>query len=111
MEIVRRLFNTSEKLDWNEYAVPCLNDYMKRMQLSGYNENYRKHVLKQGLGIFDSMLKKDKEGLQPINRPKYWNRSERIKRKRKKEKDWSTRGDILPQFLFLQHQEVSLPLS
>ena len=51
MEIVRRLLNTSNKLDWKEYAVPCLNEDMKWMQVSGYDETYRKNVLKQGLGI------------------------------------------------------------
>ena len=42
-EIVRRLQNTSRKLDWDLF---CLNiQYMLRMKKAGYNEDYRKHVL------------------------------------------------------------------
>ena len=51
------------------------------MQLSGYKTNYRKHILKQGLGIFDSMVKNNIDGMQPVNTPTDWNRGERLKKK------------------------------
>ena len=34
-EVLRRIFNTSPRLDWNEEVVPVLNDYMGRMLTAG----------------------------------------------------------------------------
>ena len=49
MKLVRRMVNTSEKLDWNESMAPVLTDYMGRMYQAGYDESYRRRVLERAL--------------------------------------------------------------
>ena len=44
-EVLRRMFNTSGRLDWQSYGAPCLTNYMYRMKQAGYEESYRKNVL------------------------------------------------------------------
>ena len=39
-KLVRRVFNTSTKLDWDEEVAPVLTDYMGRIYLAGYSEGY-----------------------------------------------------------------------
>ena len=53
--MVRRILNTSTRLEWDEYVAPTLSEYMKRMALAGYNENYRKTTLIHAISIFDHM--------------------------------------------------------
>ena len=67
-EIVRRLCNTSRKLDWNQYFVPILDDYMVRMKKPGYEENYRKNVLLSALAVYDKKIEDDANGVMPMNR-------------------------------------------
>jgi hypothetical protein len=47
-EVVRRLMNTSKRINL-ENGAPLLSDYMKRMQIDGYNEGYRKTTFKYAL--------------------------------------------------------------
>ena len=51
-EIVRRLMNTSRELDWDQYVVPILSEYMARMKAAGYNQDYRQHVLQNALSVY-----------------------------------------------------------
>ena len=44
-ELVRRIVNTSDKLDWEENVAPVLTDYMGRMLQAGYDQNYRRRIL------------------------------------------------------------------
>ena len=37
-ELVRRMCNTSRLLDWDQFVVPVLNDYMLRMARAGYHQ-------------------------------------------------------------------------
>ena len=76
-ELVRRLLNTSRKLDWDSNTAPILTEYMGRMLIAGYNEGYRRSCLGHALRIYDSMVLDDIEGRRPIHRPKDWNREER----------------------------------
>ena len=91
-ELVRRLSNTSVKLDWDKYTAPILSDYMGRMKQAGYSENYRKHVLKNALARFDKRLEDDKNGVSPMNRPTGYNQVERKKQKQMKKKNWYAKG-------------------
>ena len=91
-ELVRRLSNTSVKLDWDTYAAPILSDYMSRMMQAGYSEDYRKHVLKNALARFDKRISDDKNGVSPMNRPTGYNQVERKKQKKLKKKNWYSKG-------------------
>ena len=94
-EIVRRLCNTSRKLNWDEYFVPILNDFMKRMKQAGYNEKYRKNVLMSALAVYDKKVKDDNDGVMPMNRPTGYKKEERRKQKKQKKKDWGTKGGYI----------------
>ena len=78
-ELVRRMMNTSTRLDWETHTAPVLNDYMVRMKQAGYWENYRKHVLENALAVYDKKLKDAKDGVRPFNRPTGY---EMVKRKK-----------------------------
>ena len=47
------------------------------------------------LRMYDKMVKDEKEGGIPVHRPKDWNTAERIKSKRNKKHNWSTRGGCI----------------
>ena len=91
-EIIRRILNTSVRLEWDIYVTPVLTEFMKRMELAGYNQGYRRNTLQHALGIYDNMKKEHELGVKPLNRPKSWQREKRDSEKRKKRKSWSTRG-------------------
>jgi hypothetical protein len=98
-ELVRRLLNTSRKLDWDSNTAPILTEYMGRMLIAGYNEGYRRSCLGHALRIYDSMVLDDIEGRRPIHRPKDWNREERRIDKQNKKYSWSTKGGYIAPIL------------
>ena len=58
-DVLRRLFNSSNKLDWKTDTAPVLTDYMSCMKQAGYSEWYRKDTLLRALRIYDKMLEND----------------------------------------------------
>ena len=91
-ELVRRMLNTSVRLDWDTMFAPVLTDYMERMKTAGYAENYRRSSLAHAFRIYDKMKKDDQEETRPLHRPKDWNLEERRIQKRKKKRSWSCTG-------------------
>ena len=63
-----------------------------RLTQSGYSQTYRKEVLRNAVNIYEHKLKLDREGAQPLNRPKGYRKEERRKEKKKKRHSWGTRG-------------------
>ena len=94
-ELVRRMMNTSKRLDWNEFVAPVLTEYMRRMAKAGYPENYRRNILKNAIFIYKGKVKNDENGTSPLNRHKTFMKSERRKSKLQKRKSWGTNGDYL----------------
>ena len=45
-ELVRRILNTSRRLDWSTSVALVLEKYMRRMMAGGYSEKYREDVLR-----------------------------------------------------------------
>ena len=86
-ELVRRMCNTSRLLDWDQFVVPVLNDYMLRMARAGYHQEYRKNVLLNAFAVYDSKVKKHIDGDCPINRPPGYKKVERRKAKIQKKRD------------------------
>ena len=109
-EVVRRLVNTSTRIEW-ENITPVLSNYMKRMQIGGYYEGYRKTTLKHALEIYDRKLLSHETGQQPLNRPRCWQEGERRREKRKRRNNWSAKGGCIPPYLYLQPLVVSLQMS
>ena len=92
---VRRILNTSSRLDWQETVAPILTDYMKRMMEGGYDERYRMSTIKHALRIHDRMLEEHQEGIRPIHRPHDWQAETRRLDKKRKRHAWSTRGGYI----------------
>ena len=96
-EILRRIMNCSKRLDWEKDTAPILSEYMRRMKEAGYQEKYRKNVVRKAINIYNIKLEDERKGVRPIFRPKTWRKEERSKEKENKKKDWGTRkGHIAP---------------
>ena len=52
-EVIRRLLNSSNRIDWKTEVAPIITSYMKRMEKAGYKEQYRKSVLQHAIEIYD----------------------------------------------------------
>ena len=94
-EIVRRLLNSSPRLDWKTEVAPVITEYMRRMKDAGYGERYRKSVLEQAIAIYDAKKEEEKNGQRPMYRPRSWQKEERRKKKRESKHDWSTKGGCI----------------
>ena len=94
-EMIRRILNTSSRLDWEEHTAPILTDYMVRMKKAEYSEIYRKIVLEKTFKRHDKMVKEDEEGRRPLHRPKDWQKEERLKDKKRKRYNWGTKGGCI----------------
>ena len=54
-EVLRRLFNSSMRLDWKTEIAPVITEYMARMMQAGYPEKYRRDTLSRALRICTRM--------------------------------------------------------
>ena len=90
-DILRILLRCSPDLPWSTTATH-VNDYMKRLQFSHYDEKFREEVLRSALKAYDSIKEKDQNGEQPLYRPKNWQRTDRKKKRRGKKEDWYKKG-------------------
>ena len=91
-ELLRRILNTSARLEWQREVAPVLTEYMKRMYKAGYSEGYRKNILTHTLRIYDRMKNEECEGVRPLYRPKDWEMEKRIIDKKRKKNNWATKG-------------------
>ena len=94
-EVIRRLLNSSVKLDWDQEVAPVITTYMSRMMTDGYDEMFRKRILERALGIYDKMRRDDLAGVRPLHRPRWWEAEMRMKEKKKKKHSWSTKGGFV----------------
>ena len=94
-ELVRRMSNFSRKLNWDQFVVPVLNEYMVRMAKAGYHQEYRKNVLLNAFAVFDSKVKRHFDGDCPLNRPPGYKKVERQRAKVQKKKNWGTKGGFM----------------
>ena len=91
-EILRILRHCSPYLSWDRVCIH-INNYMKKLQFSGYNKNFRYDVINSALKAFEIIKQNANEGVRPINRPKQWKREERrIERETKKKRWYKTGG-------------------
>ena len=86
-EVVRILRNCSRHLPWS-VAREHVEQYMARMQFSGYKKEFRAEVVESALKAYDMMTERDATGEEPLYRPKGWKRVERAKGRRTKRTDW-----------------------
>ena len=99
-EVLRRLLNSSKRLNWETETAPVITDYMLRMKSAGYTEKYRAEVLQHAFSIYDKKLEEERNGVRPMYRPKSWKKKERRETKRNKKLNWATsKGHIAPIFV------------
>ena len=99
-EVLRRLLNCSNRLDWKTEIAPIITEYMNRMRLAEYSERYREDVLTHALSIYDDKWKANNEGTRPIYRSKDYQKEERRRDKEKKRHEWAKKGGhIAPIFV------------
>ena len=75
-EVVRTRRNTHPDLPWST-TVRHLDIFSRRMQLSGYNQDFRYQVIKSGIEGYDKMREVELAGGRPVNRPRSWNEDRR----------------------------------
>ena len=90
-EILRILLRCSPKLPWTE-TVKHIENYMKRLQFSGYSKRFRTEVWKSALKAYREIKRKDQEKEQPMYRNKKWKRNERERNRRTKKEGWYKKG-------------------
>ena len=90
-QTLRILRNCSEDLPW-DITKKHLDQMMRRMQYSGYNQKFRYEVLTSAFNGFEKMKEKDENGEQPLYRSKQWRKEERRIEKESKKKNWYKNG-------------------
>ena len=90
-EMLRVLLHCSRYLTWN-HVTGHLNNFMKKMQYSGYKQPMRYDVTKSAFNAYKTMMENEANNIRPINRPKNWNRLDRIRQKVKKRSEWYKQG-------------------
>ena len=94
-EVIRRLRNTRESLDWNEFKAPILTKFCKKMARSGYPESYRAEVIKSGVVGYERQLEASRSGEKPLFRPRDWKQEERRRRKLVRKTSWYRPADCV----------------
>ena len=90
-EMLRILLHCSNQIPW-AMVLPHLNNFMRKMQFSGYDKTFRYAVAKSAINAYESIRDKETNGIRPMHRPKEWKRAERIEEREDKKKTWLKRG-------------------
>ena len=56
-----------------------VNEYIKRLQFSGYNKEFRYDVYNAANKAYQKKVEESRAGIRPLHRPKSWRRDERGK--------------------------------
>ncbi len=86
-ELLQIMRNCCPQLEDNQ-RNGHINDYMMRMQFSGYDKEFRFDVFSSATKAHSVELQKSESGERPLHRPKEWERSRRKKEKIEKKKTW-----------------------
>ena len=90
-EMLTIMINCSPLLD-EERRKEHLNNYMKRLQFSGYDKEFRFDVYNGANKAYQKLMNESNRGLRPLHRPKNWKRSERQLEKEQKKRTWYKQG-------------------
>ena len=69
-------------------VVKHIDEYMLRLQFSGYCKRLREDILKSALNAYKKIKEDVEKGRRPLYRAKQWKQEERYKVKRRKKKEW-----------------------
>ena len=70
-EMLRILLHCSNLLPW-ETVCEHVNNLLKKMQYSGYNQLFRYNVTRSAMKAYNTIKKNEELGIRPMNRPKHW---------------------------------------
>ena len=90
-EMLRILLHCSDQLPW-EIVCTHLNNFMKKLQYSGYTQTFRYNVTQSAMKAYEVIKRKSELGIRPVHRLKSWRRHERAKEKRRKKRTWYKDG-------------------
>ena len=90
-ELLTIMTNCSPQLD-EAKPKQHINEYMKRLQFSGYNKEFRYDIYNSAKKAHQKMKEDSSNGVRPIHRPKSWKRQERKREKENKRKTWYKKG-------------------
>jgi hypothetical protein len=90
-EVLRILLHTSRNLPW-DVVRQHVNKLLIKMQFSGYEQRFRYEVTKSAINAYQTMMENEEQGIRPIQRPKDWNKKERMERKEQKKRNWYKEG-------------------
>ena len=90
-QILRIFLNCSCDLTW-EHRVKHANEMMKKLQYSGYNKKFRYEVVDSAIKAYRKIVEDDCNGVKPMYRPKGYQTEERKEAKKRKKKEWYTKG-------------------
>ena len=86
-EILRIILRCSPLVPY-ERVREHIEQYMLRLQFSGYSEQLRKQVLNSAAVAYKKIKTKVDKGERPLYRKKHWKQEERMKEKRKRKENW-----------------------
>ena len=89
-DLVRVMRNISQRCK-DEERRSKVEDFIRRMQYSGYTKAERADVYKRAKRKYDEIVKIQNEGQQPFYRSKSWQSKERKEQKKEKKKTWYTK--------------------
>ena len=92
-EVLRIMLHCSNYLPW-EVVSQHINNFMKKMQYSGYDKMFRYHVVNSAIKAYQRIREKEELGIRPVNRPKDWEKETRRKQKQEKRKNWYKDGGL-----------------
>ena len=90
-EVLRIMLNCSRKIPWSTVANH-INQFMAKMQYSGYTKKFRGEVVKSALKAMKNLIRKEENNERPIHRPKGWKKKERTIERREKKANWFKKG-------------------
>ena len=90
-DILRIMLHCSRRLTW-ETVLEHLNNYMRKMQYSGYDKTFRYTVARSAINAYEKIRDQETLGIRPMHRPKGWKRVERMLEKEEEKKIWYKRG-------------------
>ena len=90
-EMLNILLHCSDQLPWDT-VCGHLNNFMKKLQFSGYAQPFRYHVMQSAMKAYRKIKEKSELGIRPINRLRSWRRHEREEEKQRKKRSWYKEG-------------------
>lgn len=69
-----------------------INEYMKRIQFSGYDKEFRFDIYNAANKAHQKLVNESNQRIRPMHRPKSWRRRERRLEKEEKKRTWYRKG-------------------